>query len=142
MRAVYVDGLRNVLDRLAASPEPPGLRQLDERLRQATTATGSTRTRRPNRAPRPAGSAWTPRRVADGLGPRRDRQVVVLRFSGLYGPGRIVRRAMIESGEPIPGDPDKYLNLVHIDDAAQAVVAALDAADAVELCTWSATTAR
>ena len=35
---------------------------------QATTATGSTRTRRPSRAPSPAGSAWTPKRRRDGLG--------------------------------------------------------------------------
>src|SRR5262249_8342169 len=30
-------------------------------------------------------------------------------------------------GEPIPGDPEKILNLIHIDDAAQTVVAALRA---------------
>ena len=48
-------------------------------------------------------------------------------FAGLYGPGRVVRRAMLERGEPIPGDPDKFLNLVHIDDAARAAAAALEA---------------
>ncbi len=50
---------------------------------------------------------------------------VVLRFAGLYGPDRIVRRAPIERGEPIPGDPDRFLNLVHIDDAAEAAVLSL-----------------
>jgi len=50
---------------------------------------------------------------------------IVLRFAGLYGPGRVVRRAMLERGEPIPGDPHKFLNLIHIDDAARAAVAAL-----------------
>jgi nucleoside-diphosphate-sugar epimerase len=54
--------------------------------------------------------------------------LVVLRLSGLYGPDRVIRRALLERGEPIPGDPARYLNLVHIDDAAQAAVAALDAA--------------
>ena len=34
---------------------------------------------------------------------------------------------MLERGEPIPGDPDKFLNLVHIDDAARAAAAALEA---------------
>jgi nucleoside-diphosphate-sugar epimerase len=29
-------------------------------------------------------------------------------------------------GKPILGDPEKYLNLIHIDDAATAAVAALD----------------
>jgi nucleoside-diphosphate-sugar epimerase len=52
--------------------------------------------------------------------------VVILRFAGLYGPGRIPRRASLERNEPIVGDPDRPLNLVHIDDAAAAAVAALD----------------
>lgn len=51
---------------------------------------------------------------------------VVLRFSGLYGPGRIIRREALARGEPIVGDPSRYLNLIHVDDAAEAVVSALD----------------
>ncbi len=58
----------------------------------------------------------------------RQGALVVLRFAGLYGPGRVIRRALLERGEPIPVDPACYLNLVHIDDAARAAVAALDAA--------------
>jgi nucleoside-diphosphate-sugar epimerase len=54
--------------------------------------------------------------------------VVVLRFAGLYGPGRLVRRSILERGEAIPGDPSKFLNLIHIDDAARAAAAALVAA--------------
>jgi nucleoside-diphosphate-sugar epimerase len=54
---------------------------------------------------------------------------VVLRFAGLYGPGRIVRRTMLERGEPIPGDPEKFLNLIHVEDAARAAEAALDAVE-------------
>ncbi len=54
--------------------------------------------------------------------------LVILRFAGLYGPDRVIRRALLERGEAIPGDPAKYLNLVHVDDAVQAAVAALDAA--------------
>ncbi len=53
---------------------------------------------------------------------------MILRFSGLYGPDRVIRRNLLERGEAIPGDPARYLNLVHVDDAAQAAVAALDAA--------------
>ena len=37
---------------------------------------------------------------------------------------------MLERGEPIAGDPDKFLNLIHIDDAARAAVAALAAGKA------------
>jgi nucleoside-diphosphate-sugar epimerase len=50
----------------------------------------------------------------------------VERYSGLYGPGRIIRRAALLQGEPIGGDPLKWLNLIHIEDAAGAAVAALE----------------
>jgi len=50
----------------------------------------------------------------------------IVRLAGLYGPGRIVRRAAILAGEPIVGDPEKVINWIQIDDAAAAVVAALD----------------
>lgn len=52
---------------------------------------------------------------------------VRLRLAGLYGPDRIIRRAPLERGEPIPGDPDHWLNLIHIQDAARAALAALQA---------------
>lgn len=52
--------------------------------------------------------------------------VVVVRFAGLYGPERVIRRALLERGEPIPGDPEHHLNLIHIDDAARVVKAAFD----------------
>jgi nucleoside-diphosphate-sugar epimerase len=51
---------------------------------------------------------------------------VILRYVGLYGPDRVVRRAILERAEPLPGDPAKFLNLIHIDDAAVAGVAALE----------------
>jgi nucleoside-diphosphate-sugar epimerase len=60
--------------------------------------------------------------VRDGSG-----SLIILRFAGLYGPGRVVRRSIVERGEPIAGDPHKFLNLIHIDDAAQAASAALAA---------------
>jgi nucleoside-diphosphate-sugar epimerase len=49
---------------------------------------------------------------------------IVLRFSGIYGPGRLLRRATIERGEPIVGDADKWLNLIHVEDGARVVLAA------------------
>jgi nucleoside-diphosphate-sugar epimerase len=62
------------------------------------------------------------RSYAEDRGPT----AIILRFAGLYGPDRIPRRASLLRGEPIVGDPDRPLNLVHIDDAAAAAVAALD----------------
>ncbi|MBA4065263.1 MAG: NAD(P)-dependent oxidoreductase [Isosphaera sp.] len=49
---------------------------------------------------------------------------IILRFAGHYGPGRLIRRQPLLSGEPHVGDADKWLNLVHIDDGADAVLAA------------------
>jgi nucleoside-diphosphate-sugar epimerase len=49
---------------------------------------------------------------------------IVLRFAGIYGPGRLLRRQAIESGEPLVGDAEKWLNLIHVDDGAAAVLAA------------------
>jgi nucleoside-diphosphate-sugar epimerase len=56
----------------------------------------------------------------------RSRGGIVVRLAGLYGPGRIVRRDALLAGEPIAGDPAKAINLVQIDDAAAATVAALE----------------
>lgn len=55
---------------------------------------------------------------------------VVLRFSGIYGPGRLLRRQAIEAGTPIVADPDKWLNVIHVDDGARAVLAACARAQA------------
>lgn len=46
---------------------------------------------------------------------------VILRFAGLYGPGRLPRLNGLRSAAPIPVDPDSWLNLIHIDDAADVV---------------------
>ncbi len=50
---------------------------------------------------------------------------VVLRFAGLYGPERLPRRAALERGEVVAGDPEHWLNLIHLDDAARFAKAAL-----------------
>jgi nucleoside-diphosphate-sugar epimerase len=126
MRTVYVDGLQAVLDHLPRSVRrfvyagstgvygQAGGEWVDEQSptvpehesgRVVMEAEGRVR-------------AWAGSREASA---------VILRFAGLYGPGRVVRRSMLERGEPIPGDPGKFLNMVHIDDAAAAAAAALDA---------------
>ena len=54
---------------------------------------------------------------------------VALRFAGLYGPHRLPRLDDLRAGRPIAADPDSWLNLIHVDDAA-AVVDAVARADA------------
>ena len=50
---------------------------------------------------------------------------VSIRFAGIYGPGRIIGLDGITRGDSIRSDPDRWLNLIHVDDAARAIVAAL-----------------
>lgn len=47
---------------------------------------------------------------------------VALRFAGLYGPGRLPRIADVRAGRPLDADPDSWLNMIHVDDAARVVV--------------------
>ncbi len=128
MRTVYVEGLRNLLERLPA---------LVRRLVYAssTSVYGQSDGEwvdedSPAEPIQESGRVCLEaERVVARLWARAaGASLVVLRFSGLYGPDRVIRRALLQSGEPIPGDPARFLNLVHIDDAAQAAIAALDAA--------------
>jgi nucleoside-diphosphate-sugar epimerase len=128
MRSVYVDGLRNVLNQL-----PTSVTRLV--YASSTGVYGQTAGEwvdetSPTDPLHESGRVcleaeqlvWNWARTND-----RSATAVVLRFAGLYGPGRMVRRSILERGEPIPGDPLKFLNLIHIDDAAQAASAALAA---------------
>ncbi len=46
----------------------------------------------------------------------------IVRLAGLYGPGRVIGRQTVIDGEVIRGRPDGYLNLIHVDDAAELLV--------------------
>ncbi len=126
MRTVYVDGLQNVLDHL-----PVSVKRIV--YASSTGVYGQTSGEWVDEDSPTAPLHESGRFCLEAEGRVRNwaeshsRTAVVLRFAGLYGPGRIVRRAILERGEPIPGDPDKFLNLIHIDDAAQASAAALRA---------------
>ncbi|MFO0891511.1 MAG: SDR family oxidoreductase [Isosphaeraceae bacterium] len=126
-RAVYVDGLRNVLQRLPGSVSRVV-------YTSSTSVYGQTRGEwidedSATEPETPSGRiCLEAENVLRGWPARISLSRIILRFSGLYGPGRVIRRALLEQGEPIPGEPDRFLNVIHIDDAAQAAVAALDAA--------------
>lgn len=59
----------------------------------------------------------------------------ILRLSGIYGPSRVPRAADVRAGRPIASPPDGYLNLIHVDDAAAAAIAALSWGERVAACT-------
>ena len=58
---------------------------------------------------------------------------VALRFAGLYGPGRLPRLDDVRAGRPIAANPQSWLNLIHLDDAALVVCLAA-AAETVAPC--------
>ncbi|TWT73127.1 SDR family oxidoreductase [Allorhodopirellula solitaria] len=58
-----------------------------------------------------------------------ERPWTILRLSGIYGPGRVPRAADVRAGRPIASPPQGHLNLIHVDDAASAVIAALSWGD-------------
>jgi len=51
----------------------------------------------------------------------------ILRLSGLYGPGRHLLMNKVKQGEDLDGNEDRILNLIHRDDAANAVISCLQA---------------
>ncbi|MGC6443669.1 MAG: SDR family oxidoreductase [Rubripirellula sp.] len=53
----------------------------------------------------------------------------ILRLAGIYGPSRIPNSRNLTERKPILADPDSYLNLIHVEDAAQAVIATLERSD-------------
>ena len=118
MRAVYVDGLANVLERL---PKPKRFIYISSSSVYGQTDgnwIAETAPTEPNEA---SGQiVLEAERVLRAKMP----DAIVLRFAGIYGPGRLLRRQTIEKGEAIVGDADKWLNLIHVEDGARIVLAA------------------
>lgn len=121
---VYVEGLGNVLDALLASNSG-----LPEKFIYISTTgvygaiEGDVTEQSPCEPNREGGRVCLEaeqRLAAHRLGDRR----VVLRLAGIYGPGRIPNRQALLAGEPIVAQPDSRLNLIHVDDACQVVLAA------------------
>jgi nucleoside-diphosphate-sugar epimerase len=119
--AVYVDGFRNVLD---AVP-------LDVRRVIFISSTGVYAERNggwidedsPSEPMSESGRALL---AAEKVlaGHRLADRGIVLRLAGLYGPGRLPRRAELASGESLAVPAGQHLNLIHVEDAASAVLAA------------------
>jgi nucleoside-diphosphate-sugar epimerase len=62
-----------------------------------------------------------------------DKLYCILRFAGLYGPGRLVGGEAMKRGEPVAGDGEAWLNLVHQDDAAMALWRAVEHGESGEV---------
>jgi nucleoside-diphosphate-sugar epimerase len=51
-----------------------------------------------------------------------------VRLAGLYGPGRVIGMAALRDRAPLVGNPHAWLNVIHVDDAADLLLAVMDAA--------------
>jgi len=126
-RAVYHEGMRHVLDWLAA--HPPG----------AFAYTSSTSVYGQTSGGWVDGSAPTePRSPTGAVLVEAERQVLavarsgavpgrVLRVAGIYGPGRGHLFQQFLSGEArVQGDGERWINMIHRDDVAAALEAVLE----------------
>jgi nucleoside-diphosphate-sugar epimerase len=60
-------------------------------------------------------------------------RAIILRLAGIYGPNRIPRAQDLQAGLPIAAPSAGYLNLIHVDDAANIVLLAEEKAPAANL---------
>lgn len=125
-RQVYVDGLENVLSALAESPHADAVKRF---IYISTTGVYAASERdevdeeSPCEPVTPGAAAhWEAERLLMA-GPFADR-AIILRMAGLYGEERIPRLDELRSGQPIGAASDGFVNLIHVDDAAAAVLAA------------------
>jgi nucleoside-diphosphate-sugar epimerase len=118
MRAVYVDGLANVLTHL---PPPSRIVYISSSSVYGQTDGGWIDE---TAATEPLESSGQIVLEAEGVLRARMPGAIILRFTGIYGPGRLLRRQTIEKGEPIVGDAGKWLNLIHVEDGARVILAA------------------
>jgi len=51
-------------------------------------------------------------------------RAIVLRLAGIYGPQRVPMLKDVRQGKPLPINGDSLLNLIHIDDVVEAILAA------------------
>lgn len=118
LKDVYIIGLANVLSRL-----PPESKLIyvsstgvygpadDEEVDETTT-------------PAPTDEVGELVFQAEELLRAERPDAIILRFAGIYGPGRLPRERAVRRGEPLATDPDAWLNLIHVEDGAAAVLAA------------------
>lgn len=118
MREVYVGGLANVLDTL---PQCGRFVYIS-----ATSVYGQTNGEWVNEASptEPTEESGKVVLEAEQLLRAKRPDAIILRFAGIYGPDRLLRKQPILNGEPLVGDADKWLNLVHVADGARAVLCA------------------
>jgi nucleoside-diphosphate-sugar epimerase len=119
MHSLYVGGLANVL---AALPQPsPRFVYVSSTSVYGQTEGEEVDERATTEPQEESGKIVL---EAEQLLRSRLPSAVILRFAGIYGPGCLMRGQSIKAGEPIIGDAEKWLNLIHVEDGAVVVAAA------------------
>jgi nucleoside-diphosphate-sugar epimerase len=119
--AVYVDGFRNVLN--AVSPDVRRVIFISSTGVFAERNGGWVEEESRCEPMSESGRAlFAAERVLAGH--RLADRGVVLRLAGIYGPDRLPRRAELLTGEPLAVAAGQHVNLIHVEDAASAVLAA------------------
>ncbi len=54
-------------------------------------------------------------------------KLLIARLAGIYGPGRLPNRQPLIDHQPLPVDPNAYVNLIHVEDACRILLAWLSA---------------
>ena len=119
-RSVYVDGLSNVLQQVRASCE----RFL---YVSSTSVYGQDSGELVDESSPTTPTEENGRICCDAEVVVRQlkEDAIILRLAGIYGPGRLLARVeQLRRGERLTGNPEAWLNLIHVDDAARTVLAA------------------
>ena len=117
MRRVYVEGLGNAL---AALPGGPRIVHVSSTSVYGQADGGEVDERSPTHPLEESGRVVL---EAEALIRSRRPGAIVARFAGIYGPGRLLRSKDLLAGTPLAIDPEKWLNLIHVEDGVRAVQA-------------------
>ncbi|OEI68201.1 NAD-dependent epimerase/dehydratase family protein [Curtobacterium sp. ER1/6] len=119
-RATYVDGLRNVLDGIDASGATPRLLVVSSTAVYDVDDGSEVTEQTSTRASTPTAGVLL---EAEALLRDRAPDAVLVRLSGIYGPGRERLIEQVRSGRATLSTGDSpHTNRIHRDDAAQALV--------------------
>ena len=125
-RDIYVDGLRNLLAWLAAAPPQRFVYTGSTGVYGQTDGSAVDETSPTEPAEETAQILLEAERVLLTSARERHFPAVVLRLAGIYGPGRgHWLRQYLKGDARLEGRGDRVLNMVHRDDVAGAVIAAL-----------------
>lgn len=123
VREVYVDGLAKVLRWLGATP-PRRFVYISSTGVYGDSQGEWVDEASPCTPQRDGGKACLEAESLLKSSPWVERSIV-LRLAGIYGPGRLPNRKDLLAGKPIAASEQGFLNLIHVDDAANAVDLAL-----------------